>query len=248
VRRQFDLAGHVVALSESWKRYLATITSKPITVIPNAVDVESFAFERDYALSGEIRLLLLGGVGLVSKGALELIEVVDALGRRNRLDTVRLTVVGHGEVEEVRRFVAERGLQSTVEVTGWVEKQMARKLLREADVFVLPSHVEGLPVSMLEAMASGLPAVVTPVGGIPEVVEDGINGLVVQRGAKDDLMRAIRRLLADEELRRRLGARARETVRARFDIRVAVARLKSLYLELAPASPPTLTGPTGSGH
>jgi glycosyltransferase involved in cell wall biosynthesis len=104
-------------------------------------------------------------------------------------------------------------------------------MLDEADLFLLPSHAEGLPVSMLEAMAAGLPVIVTPVGGIPEAIQDGRNGLLAQPRNPEELAAAIRRLLTDEGLRSRLGQRARQTVREHFDIGVAVGRLRTIYRE-----------------
>jgi glycosyltransferase involved in cell wall biosynthesis len=97
---------------------------------------------------------------------------------------------------------------------GFVPREEVARLLGRAAVFALPSHREGLPLSLLEAMAHGRAVVTTPVGGIPSIVEDGVTGLLVPPGDPVALRAAIGRLLADEALRRRLGAAARERVAA----------------------------------
>jgi len=99
-------------------------------------------------------------------------------------------------------------------------------------VFALPSYEEALPVSLLEAMAAGVPAVVTPVGGIPEIVVDGVSGLVVAPGDKAGLQRALQKLLIERRLGAKLGATARESARARFSPERALPVLEELYRTL----------------
>jgi glycosyltransferase involved in cell wall biosynthesis len=96
------------------------------------------------------------------------------------------------------------------------------------DVFALPSLHEGIPVALLEAMARGCPPVVTDGGGMPEVVRDGQDGLVVRAGVAAELAEALIRVLTDEPLRRRLATGAAERAAA-FDIRPAVARMEAVY-------------------
>jgi glycosyltransferase involved in cell wall biosynthesis len=104
-------------------------------------------------------------------------------------------------------------------------------ILPALDVFVLSSRYEGLPVSLLEAMASGVPPVATAVGGVPEVVTDGRDGLLVPAGQPAALATAIGRLLDDVDLRSRLGAAARERARD-FDIARAVRFMEQWYEEI----------------
>jgi colanic acid/amylovoran biosynthesis glycosyltransferase len=105
-----------------------------------------------------------------------------------------------------------------------------------ADVFCLPSFAEGLPVVLMEAMATAIPAVTTNVMGIPELVIDGENGLVVPPGRADLVAQALGRLAGDAELRDRLGRAGRERVMRDFDVRREARRLRDLFAEYAEAA------------
>jgi len=109
------------------------------------------------------------------------------------------------------------GLEGRVEVPGPIAEEAKDAAFRAADIYVLPSHVEGMPVGLLEAMSYGLPCVVTPVGGIASVVQDGVNGLLVPPRDSAALASAIEQLVEDPALRRRLGTAARETITRRFN-------------------------------
>ena len=116
-----------------------------------------------------------------------------------------------------------------------------------AAVYVLPSYAEGLPLSLLEAMAAGLPVAATSVGGIPDVVADGINGFLFAPGDSAMLQRLLRRLMHDPELGKRMALAARETVRMRFATERVLAQLDELYggLELADGSGARACTPAG---
>jgi glycosyltransferase involved in cell wall biosynthesis len=151
---------------------------------------------------------------------------------RQAVPDLCLLLVGQGPLEaETRRLAAELGLSETVLFAGFRED--ARRLAAAFDVFTLSSTYEGLPIALVEAMALGRPAVVTDVGGTPEVVTDGADGLLVPPGDPAALADGLLRLLGDPELRARIGAAAR-TRAAAFDIRTAVARMEQVYVDLLP--------------
>jgi glycosyltransferase involved in cell wall biosynthesis len=149
---------------------------------------------------------------------------------RQRLPEVRFLLIGQGPLEpEARRLAAELGLDATVVFTGF--RTDAHRLLAALDVFTLSSTYEGLPIALIEAMALGRPAVVTRVGGVPEVLADGDQGLLVPPRDPDALAGGLLRLLGDRGLRDRMGAAARVRA-ADFDIRKAVRRMEQVYAGL----------------
>jgi glycosyltransferase involved in cell wall biosynthesis len=142
-----------------------------------------------------------------------------------------LLLVGGGELENaVREQVAGLGLQGRVRFLG-VRADVA-DILRASDVFVLSSRWEGNPMSVMEAMAAGLPVVSTAVGGVPELVQHGATGLLVPAGDACSLAEAIAQLGCDPARRAAIGNAARQTARERFDVRVMSLAYATLYQQL----------------
>jgi len=142
-----------------------------------------------------------------------------------------LLLVGGGELENaVREQVAALGLQERVRFLG-VRADVA-DILRASDVFVLSSDYEGNPLSVLEAMAAGLPVVSTAVGGVPELVQDGATGLLVTAGDAHALAEAIVQMGRDPMRRAVMGDAARQTALQRFDVRVMSRAYAALYQQL----------------
>jgi glycosyltransferase involved in cell wall biosynthesis len=149
---------------------------------------------------------------------------------REAVPGVRFLLIGQGPLEaETRRLAAELGLDGTVIFAGF--RSDAHRLAAALDVFTLSSTYEGLPVALIEAMALGRPCVVTSVGGVPEVLRDGSQGLLVPPGDPGALAAGLLHLLQDPELRARLGPAARERA-LDFDIRKAVRRMEQVYAGL----------------
>ena len=152
----------------------------------------------------------------------------EALASRPDLADVHLLVVGGGEQQDALvREVHAKGLASRVHFLG--ARRDLGNLLAAMDLFVLPSLWEGLPLSMVLAMGAGLPIVATRVAGIPEVVDDGRTGLLVEPRDVDALGAALARLLGDPELRHRIGEDARAAVLPRFGVDRYVDSVAALY-------------------
>jgi glycosyltransferase involved in cell wall biosynthesis len=128
------------------------------------------------------------------------------------------------------------GLDAHVDQLGPVALAERVAYFQRADIFILPTYAEGLPIAVLEAMAAGLPIITTPVGGIPELIEDGVDGLLIQPGDVQALAARIALLLGDAELRRQLGQRAQRRA-SDFDLAQSLARLgDELRQEVIPAT------------
>jgi glycosyltransferase involved in cell wall biosynthesis len=178
-------------------------------VIHNAVDVASFsALDR---LRGIPQVISIGRFAFPKDFA----TLVEALAATQA--DYRAAFVGEGPLlPEIAVTIRQRGLTERIDLLG--NRGDVPGVLASADVFVLSSRSEGFPVSILEAMAAGLPVVATDVGGIAESVIDGETGLLVPPGDPGALAAALDRLLADSALRQRLGAAGRERVRRHFDL------------------------------
>lgn len=226
IRFCFRNAVAMLALSTEWRDNLLRICpAAKVEVLPNAVAVPELDVSQ-LEPADPVRLLFLGRLGR-RKGAYELIEAFARIAPR--YPRTQLVCAGDGEIAEISAAAAAHGLTDRVHCPGWLDVRAARTELESARVFVLPSYAEGVPMALLEAMASGLAVVTTPVGGIPEVVRDGDNGLLVQPGNVDELVAALGRVLGDVALRQSLGARARATIVARYSLNAAVDRLAALY-------------------
>jgi glycosyltransferase involved in cell wall biosynthesis len=222
----FNCSDAVIVLSPQWAESIRDITSNPnVEVIFNGVPVtDRQPLRIDH--QGPPNILFLGRLGK-RKGIYELLDALAAV--KGQGTEFRLVAAGDGEIAEVVAKAHELGLSSNVEVPGWIDEHRKGDLLRSADLFVLPSHAEGLPMSLLEAMAAGLPVVCSSVGGIPTAVTDGLEGIIVPPGDINALADALTRLLTDKELRARLGCKAFERAKRDFDVRKSVDRLASLY-------------------
>lgn len=165
-------------------------------------------------------------------------DLLDALaGVREAVPDVRLVCAGDGDRTGVARYAERLGIGDAVRFTGWVGPSGKRALLETAAAFVLVSYDEALPMSLVEAMSAGVPAIVSPVGGIPEVVQDGVSGLFVAPGDRQGLERRLKRLLLDRPLAERIGAAARESARLRFSPARSLARLEDIYASLGVVAP-----------
>jgi glycosyltransferase involved in cell wall biosynthesis len=177
------------------------------------------------------------------KGHRYLVEACRLL-RDQRLDFV-CHLIGEGPLrKETERQTAKAGLDTRVVFHGGQPRPVVARMLAESDVAVLASHQtsrgkrEGIPVALMEAMASGVPVVATRISGIPELVEDGRTGYLVAPGDSAALARAVQTLAADAGLRDRMGQAGREKVIAEFDLRANAARLLELFIGASSRSIP----------
>ena len=198
-----------------------------IAVLNNAVSLPPVAVGQTNAV--RVHAVSLGRLG-VRKGSYDLVSAVAALDDEMRA-RLRVTLAGDGDVDEVRAAVAAAGLSDTIDVAGWLDPAARDELLSNAHIFVLPSHDEGLPMALLEAMAYGLAPVTTMVGSIGEAITDRVTGLVVAPGRPEQITDALQELLKDPDLRASLGAAARDRA-ADFGLQRWYERLTQLWTGL----------------
>jgi colanic acid/amylovoran biosynthesis glycosyltransferase len=178
----------------------------------------------------ELRLLSVGRLER-EKGHSVLLDAIAWLEERGT--AVRLELVGDGTRLEALQSQARRlGIESRVTFAGAIGQDRIRDHYRRADAFCLPSLGEGIPVVLMEALATGLPAIASNTMGIPELIEDGVTGLLVPAGRPDELADAIERLASDRALGRRLGEAGRRKVIAEYDLDRGVDQLRDAFTEL----------------
>jgi glycosyltransferase involved in cell wall biosynthesis len=145
-------------------------------------------------------------------------------------------LAGNGSVVSARRIAADLGVEHAVEFPGWVEGDRKWSLLAKADILCLPSFSEGVPITLLEAMGAGVAVVATAVGGIPDVVKDGVNGILVGAGDAAGIAESLIQLLTDADLRSRLSDAGRRTVGEMNSLPLIDQHLTNLYAELEEAA------------
>nr|WP_227754538.1 glycosyltransferase family 4 protein [Stagnihabitans tardus] len=160
------------------------------------------------------------------KGVPLLLEAFAAVKARH--PEARLTVAGDGRIRS-RLEARARALGLEVAFPGYLDEGQVAELLAEADMLVLPSFAEGLPVVLMEALAARVPVIATQVAGVSELVRDGVSGLIVAPGDVAGLAVAMDRLLSDPDLRARMGAAGRAKVEAEHDIQAEAAWLAELF-------------------
>jgi glycosyltransferase involved in cell wall biosynthesis len=226
VRFFLDRAAAVVVLSGQWSAWMKTITSNPrVHCVSNPV-----AGQFVWHPPRRRHVVLFVGRLERAKGIMELLDAVAAL--RSSIPDIELVCAGDGDMAGVAEHAARLGIADAVKLTGWVGAERKKSLLMEASAFVLPSHAEGLPMSLLEAMTAGVPVIASSVGGIPDVVADGVNGFLVPPGDTTALTCLLRRLMIDSALGRRLGCAARESTALRFHPDRVIGSLEKIYASL----------------
>jgi glycosyltransferase involved in cell wall biosynthesis len=262
-RRLLKSADHVVVVSEEQRHLLTSgaLPGEKISVVPNAVDVRPKAGEGFHdsgkersassdsdevanvipASEVDVRVALLSELsgktiiataGRLSpeKGHRHLLKAL-ALVLRDRPD-VHLVVFGGGPLRtELTHLAGELGCSKSIHFLGFVPDFAS--LLDGIDIFVLPSLSEGLPNALLEAMAAGKPVVATAIGGVPNLVEDGVTGLLVSPGESKEMASALGRLLSDSNLAAELGSRAQEAVRRSHSFERQYQLLIEVYARVA---------------
>jgi len=192
----FRHAQKVVALSDSWRVWIeTTMMIENVVVVFNGVPPISVERQNN----NNPTILFLGRLGK-RKGTDELILAMRKV--LQEIPNTTLELGGDGDIEVYRRQVSDL---KNIQFLGWLDESQKRSALGRATIFCLPSWNEGLPMSILEAMSAGLPVVSTPVGGIPEAVQENITGLLVPPGDTQELALTLCKLLSAPDLSKKMG-------------------------------------------
>lgn len=229
IRATLERAAAVAALGTAWANDLQSIApAANVVVVPNAIRLRSPVQQAE---ATQVNFVFLGKV-CDGKGAFVLIDawakLIKTLGQSA---PITLTIAGDGEVDRARTRVIALSLGDSCDVPGWVPGPAVDDLLVGAHVLVLPSMAEGQPMAILEAMARGLTVIASDVGGIPEMLSDGV-GVLVEPGNADALAEEMAAVIRDPHARARYGALGRHRIESQFDIDSASARFDKVYCDI----------------
>ena len=235
-RLTYGLDDATISVSDDTRRSVAVRYRPEVRVIHHGVDldaVRSHRSDRDTAraelgISDDTILAVTVANARAEKGYPDLLAAAAQVIERQ--DQVTFVAIGQGpDAEQIAALHEQLGLGPRFRLLGYRED--AVRFLAAADLFVLASHHEGLPVALMEALALGVPVVATAVGGIPEMIDDGVEGLLAPAHQPEALAAAIERLVADADLRRRLAAGALAKGEL-FDARRATREVEAVYREV----------------
>jgi len=199
---------------------------------PLGIDVAEFAPRAIQTANAVPRLLCVGRLSPEKNQAL-LLESLAQLKSQGR--AVQLHLIGDGpDRQRLENYANELGISSSVVFEGWLQQEQLMTRYHSADIFVLSSLAEGIPMVLMEAMALEKPCVAPRIAGIPELIEHGIDGLLFAAADRDDLTQCLSNLLQSPDARRQMGKRAREKVLRDYDVTRNTARFAGLLEQQLP--------------
>ena len=226
-RYLFKKADAIIVLSQSWKKYVNETFgfSDKIHVIYNPCTTEVFPQKYD-----KQKQILYAGTINARKGYRDLIEAFAKIA--SNYPDWKIVFAGNGEIIQAKKLAEELGIEKQTEFLGWISGMNKDRVFKESSIFCLPSYAEGFPMAVLDAWAYGLPVITTPVGGIPDIANDGVNLLLFNPGDTTLLTKQMEKLMVDRNLREKLSRASQELAKTMFNIETINKEIENLYSEL----------------
>lgn len=216
----------VIALSETWKSFFEGICDVPVVVLNNIIEPPQKEICKK---NGKVHLLFLGLL-VKEKGIYDLLNMISEHTDFFR-GRIVLHIGGNGDADMLKNTIEQKHISDFVCYEGWVSGHKKTRLFSLCDIYVLPSYIEGMPISILEAMSYGCPILATNVGGIPEIIQDGVNGFLFQAGNKEEMYSKLKKLVVDDNTRMEMGEKNLSLSRLYFPDTVS-RNLSSVYSQL----------------
>lgn len=191
---------YIICLSNEWKQYFETIGFMNVTVLKNVITSPIIDRPRKDSL---VHFLFLGLI-CENKGIFDILKAL-ATHKEELKGKIVLHIAGNGQTDKLIREVEALQIEELISFEGWVQKEHKSRLLNLADVFILPSYVEGVPISILEAESYHKAVITTRVGGIPSIVKNQESGIFITPGNNEELFQAMKILTESEGLREKYG-------------------------------------------
>lgn len=235
VKLVFRVADKVICQSAGWKDFYKELSRQhddKFVVILNWINQHEYSLNKpEYRNNDQYaKVLLYLGWLEEYKGIFDLINAIRLV--KDQIGGLKVHVYGSGKAEKKAIDLCHKyGLDDIVIFRGRANKAQRLEALANADIYVLPSHTEGFPNALLEAMASGIPSIATNVGGVPEILLPGETGLLVQPGDAEGLSKAICELYANKELRTRLSENSKRIIAMKNSLEIAERKFLELLLD-----------------
>jgi len=234
-----NISDKVISLSKFWHDFLVGIMNpETIATVPNGVICSDFKLVNNKKEElgfpdSHIFVLFMGPIGK-RKGAFDILDAISIVTYKIKDVSFIFSGFGEfkGELEQFSDLAKQKNLTAYVKYVGDIFGQEKYDYYLSSDVFVLPSYAENLPNSLVEAMAAGLPVVVSDVGAIPEIVEDGVNGFIIKPGNINAIADRIIKLANDSNLRKSMGQRNLKLAKEKYDMPIIAEKIDKVYQEL----------------
>jgi glycosyltransferase involved in cell wall biosynthesis len=225
IRYCLNKADYIFTVSTEWADVFKSISTTKVAVIFNFVDVPpANSYKPD-----STTLTASGQLGK-RKGYYDLVKAVPDVIAHN--ENLAFKFCGNGEVKEIQLELDKLNMSRHVQLTGWLDNKDVKEILKDTMLFVLPTYNEGMPLAILEAMSYGIPVVSTYAGGIPSLVENGVNGILVDAGNIEELKKAIIKLVDDRELRIEMSKRNYAKILKDFGAESNMLKIYRIYDEI----------------
>lgn len=219
-----DITDKLVVLSLEWERIMKDITSTDIKIIRNAVEIKS-EIKTQYNLK---YITMFGRLGK-RKGTYDLIYVLSELYKDEKYREFETLLCGDGDISEIKKLINELGIDNYVKIKGWIDGKQKEDICAKTYVNILPSYNEGMPMAILETMALGIPNISTNVGGITEIIEDKVNGYIIEPGDKKSLLKNIKFIIDNPNIREEFSEKSYKCISENYGIENYFDNWKDIY-------------------
>ncbi len=226
VKKVYGKCAKLIALTDEWKgKFNLIVPKEKLTVIENY----SMIADKVSKVECNNQVLFLGAITQM-KGCYDIPRVIELVLKE--IPSCKFVIAGDGDISQIKGLLKEKGIYKNVDFPGWVRGVKKDQLLRESDIFFLPSYSEGMPMSILDAMGYGLPIVSSNVGGIPNIVKQGETGYLSEPGNFECFAENILRLLLDTDLKNTMANMSYEFAENNYSLTKHIEKIESLYNEI----------------
>ena len=232
IRKYLNSADKIIVLSKEWKEFFRKIVNiEKITIIENGTPIQN-DFNKDI---DNKKILYLGRINR-EKGIYVLLDAATIL--IEKFPNINIRIGGDGEIKKIEEYIIKRNLSNNVTLLGWLDETNKEKELKESTYFILPSYYEGMPMSLIEAMAHKCISIATNVGGVPEVIKNKENGFIITPGNKQHIVKTFELCFENRKIRHKISENARVTISKKFNIENNINKTFNIYKNMMNVNKP----------